>query len=58
MTTPWKRVRSGLYKRLIGGILFTIEYSEESKLWYCRREQLMFDAARTLAEAKTYCVEG
>lgn len=61
----WNRCYAGFYVRLIKGRRFTIERveakdSDSGKAhWICRCDEIAFDAADTLAEAKTYCrVEG
>lgn len=55
--TKWRKLRAGFYMRVHGGHRFTAEYNPETKLWECRRDQILFDAGRTLAEAKSYCNE-
>ena len=55
--TKWKRCRAGYYVRMIGGHRFTVEWCDEYKRWECRRDQILFDEARTLEEAKSYCQE-
>jgi hypothetical protein len=55
--TYWCKMEAGRYVKQVGAVRFDIEYDAESKLWHCRRNGIVFDAARTLTEAKTYCVE-
>jgi hypothetical protein len=58
MKTGWKKDRAGQYYRIDGGVRFDVEYEPDTKLWYCRRNgKAAFEAASTLREAKTYCVE-
>jgi hypothetical protein len=58
MKTGWKKDRAGQYYRIDGGVRFDVEYDPDTKLWYCRRNgKAAFEAASTLREAKTYCVE-
>lgn len=53
----WCRMDAGWYAKQVGDVRFDISYDPEYKLWHCRRNGMVFDAARTLREAKTYCVE-
>jgi hypothetical protein len=55
--TRWMKAHAGYYIRLHGGRRFTVEFNSETRLWECRRDGIIFDATRTLGEAKTYCVE-
>ena len=57
MASDWKKVEAGWYTKQDGNVRFDVVYDAETKFWYCRRNGLQFDAGRTLAEAKTYCVE-
>lgn len=59
----WTKIRAGHYGAVIvvNSLVvakFEIWYEEETKLWYCTRNNgPVFDCASTLSEAKTLCRE-
>jgi hypothetical protein len=52
---PWTKIEAGHYSRQIKAVRFDVVYDGENRLWRCRRNGVEFDAAKTLAEAKTFC---
>ncbi len=53
-TEKWHREKAGCYR--CGPFTITREEDDNGKaFWACRFDQIIFDRASTLAEAKSYC---
>lgn len=57
VSSYWHKMESGHYAKQVGSVRFDVEYWADTKLWYCRRNGEVFDAAKTLREAKQFCIE-
>lgn len=61
--TGWTKLRAGHYRKDFfpnpeTHVWFEVWYDSDYKKWYCTRcGGPVFDCAKTMAEAKTFCVE-
>jgi len=55
--SEWVKGYGSIYAKYLPNVTFTVDYDDEQRMWFCRRNGKVFDSAKTLREAKAYCVE-